>query len=183
MLSRKKNSLTLLCLLLACCQKVDLTLDPEGGETSNVSEQVIAIVGTGKGTMECPYTVRDIRSASLSGSEEVWVVGYLVGTARITMNAAEFSIDVTNQSNILLASDSLCVDTAHCIPVELSSDKQRKNFSLPTNTMHFRQCLLVKGIPSVYLSRKGLRNVSAGLWLDGFDIATIAPQEWEQESI
>ena len=178
MLLRKRNSLTLLCLLLACCQKVDLTADPEG-TYADTSAQASAIVGTGEGTAERPYTVTDIRSLSLSGSEAVWVIGYMVGTARTAMSHAVFSDEADNQSNILLSHDSLCTDTARCIPVELSSDKWRKSLSLPANVAHFRKCLLVKGIPSSYLRRKGLRSVSAGLWLDGFDISSVAPEEWE----
>ncbi len=183
MLSRRKNSLVLLCLLLVCCQKIDLTADPDGAGTGEASEETVTIVGIGEGTMERPFTISNIRSLSLSGEEPVWVIGYLAGTARRAMSAAEFNIEASNQSNILLASDSLCCDTARCIPVELSTDKWRKSLSLPTNTSHFHKCLLVRGIPSTYLNRKGLRSVSAGLWLDGFDISSVAPQEWEHESI
>ena len=183
MLSRRKNSLALLCLLLAGCQKVDLTTEPDTNGTGEASAQTVTIVGTGEGTLERPFMVSDIRSASLSGDEAVWVIGYLVGSARRTMSAAEFNATATNQSNILLSSDSLCIDTARCIPVELTSDKWRKALSLPTNVEHFHKCLLVKGVPSTYLNRKGLRSVSAGLWMDDFDISTVAPQEWEHESI
>ena len=178
MLLQKKNSLLLLCLVLACCQKIDLTAPPEGGGTTDEEEASVAIVGTGEGTRECPYTVTDIRSMSLSGSEAVWVIGYLVGTAPRSMNNATFSTDAENQSNILVSYDSLSTDTAQCIPVELSSSKWKTTLSLPANTGHFRKCLLVNGIPSRYLNRKGLRSVSAGLWLDDFDISSVAPQEW-----
>jgi len=181
MLSRKRNSLVLLCLLLACCQKIDLT-EPTDSE-QQTTEQAVAVLGTGEGTMAYPYTVADIRSLSLSSSEAIWVIGYMVGTARTSMNNAEFSANATNQSNILLSLDSLCSDTAHCIPIELSSDKWKKSLSVPTNTSYFRKCLLVKGIPLLYLHRKGLRSVSAGLWLDGFDISSVAPQEWSQITI
>ncbi len=179
MLSLKRNSLLLLCLLFACCQKVDTTAEPDNADSADDSEQAVNVVGTGEGTMAYPYTVADIRSLSLSGSEAVWVVGYMVGTAPTSMNNATFNANADHQSNILLSFDSLCTDTAHCIPVELYSAKNKRNFSLPMNTTHFRKCLLVKGIPSRYLyNRKGLRNVSAGLWMDGFDIASVSPQEW-----
>ena len=178
MLLRKRNSLLLICLLLACCQKVDLTVEPDDDVTADNSEQTASVIGTGEGTRQCPYTVTDIRATELSAGEAVWVIGYMVGTARLTMNNAVFTADADNQSNILLSSDSLCTDIALCIPVELSSAKNKTNFSLPTNTAHFHQCLLVKGIPSNYLHSKGLRSVSAGLWLDGFDISSVAPQEW-----
>lgn len=175
MLLRKRNSLLLLCLLLACCQKADLTVEPDETGTSEESE---AVIGTGEGTRKCPYTVADIRSKELDGSEAVWVIGYMVGTARQAMSHAVFSIDADNQSNILLSGDSLCSDASNCIPVELNTAKLKDNFSLPTNTNHFQKCLLLKGVPLMYLNRKGLRKVSAGLWMDGFDIASIAPTEW-----
>lgn len=178
MLLQKKNSLLLLCLMFVCCQKIDLTVDPESGGSTDDTEEPVNIVGTGEGSKECPYTVADIRSMSLSSSEAVWVIGYLVGTAPRSMNNATFSVDAENQSNILISYDSLCTDTARCIPIELSSDKWKKNLSLPANTGHFHKCLLVNGTPSRYLNRKGLRSVSAGLWLDDFDIASVAPQEW-----
>ena len=179
MLSLKRNSLLLLCLLLACCQKIDLTTEPEGSDAAQDEEEPVAIVGTGEGTRECPYTVTDIRSLPVADSEDVWVIGYMVGTARQTMSNATFTADADNQSNILLSYDSLCTDTARCIPVKLSTDKWKKNLSLPTNVAHFRKCLLVKGSPAVYLKRKGLGSVSAGLWLDGFDVSSVAPQEWD----
>ena len=179
MLSQKKNSLVLLCLLLACCQKVDLTTEPENNTTTVASEQSGTVIGTGEGTMERPYTVTDILSLSLSDNNAVWVIGYMVGTARISMSNAVFSIDAENQSNILLAPYSTCTDTERCLPIELSSSKWKKSLSLPTNVEHFRKCLLVKGIPSQYMHRKGLRNISAGLWLDSFDLSSVAPQEWE----
>lgn len=176
MLSRKRNSLTLLCLLLLCCQKVDL--DTEPADEAEAPEQSAVIVGTGMGSSQCPYTVTDIRSKELPAGVPVWVIGYVVGTARQTMNNAVFRPDADNQSNILLASDSLCTDTTGCIPVELSSAKWKRLLSVPMNTEHFGKCLLVKAVPSVYLKRKGLQNVSAGLWMDGFDISTVAPTEW-----
>ena len=178
MLSRKRNSLALLCLLLVGCQKIGPVVDPEKADAKDAQEQAGDIVGTGEGTMSHPYTVGDIRSKTLSGSEAVWTIGYMVGTAARSMSNAAFSAEADNQSNILLSPDSLCNDTARCIPIELSSTKWKAALSLPTNVRHFRKCLLVKAIPSRYLNRKGLRNVSAGLWLDGFDIAAVAPNEW-----
>ena len=183
MLLRKRNSIALLCLLIGSCQEVDLTEYSNDSVNSDPAEtpiETVTVIGTGEGTMERPFTVTDIRSMPISGSESVWVIGYMVGTARTAMSHAEFSADAENQSNILLSSDSLCTDTAHCIPIELSSSKWKKSLSLPTNVAHFHKCLLVKGNLSLYMHRKGLRNVSAGLWLDGFDIASVAPQEWEE---
>ena len=62
MLSLRRNSLLPLCLLLACCQKVDPTVEPGDAENTDNSEEAIAVIGTGEGTRSCPYTVA--RSAS-----------------------------------------------------------------------------------------------------------------------
>ena len=178
MLLRKRNSLALLCLLLTCCQKIDLPVEPDNTDAAGNEVQAASIIGTGEGTRECPYTATDIRSLELPSTEAVWVIGYMVGTARLSMSNAVFNIETDNQSNILLSTDPLCSNADLCIPVELSTAKNKTSFSLPTNTEHFRKCLLVKGVPSTYLKRKGLRNISTGLWLDGFDISSVAPEEW-----
>lgn len=174
----KRNKLLLLCLLFVCCQKVDLTVEPEASGFAVEGEENVAIVGTGEGTRQRPYTATDILALELTPNDTAWVIGYMVGTARTTMNNAIFSIDADNGSNILLSSDSLCTDISSCIPVRLSSDKWKSQLSLPTNKAHFRKCLLLRGIPATYLKRKGLEKVLTGLWLDGFDISSVAPTEW-----
>ncbi|MBO7119879.1 MAG: hypothetical protein J6W03_06135 [Bacteroidaceae bacterium] len=175
MLSRRRISLLLLCPLLACCQKTDLVGEPAEAGATEVPE---TIVGTGMGSRSMPFTVTDVWRCDLADDVPVWVVGYVVGTAPRAMGNAVFAADADNQSNILLAADSLCSDAELCIPVELASVKNRELFSLPSNVRLFRHCLLLKAFPRKYLNRKGLRNVSEGLWLDGFDIASIAPSEW-----
>lgn len=182
MLSLKRNS-WLLCLLLSCCQKADLTVEPENTDAAEGEAKPVSIIGTGEGSRQCPYTVTDLLAAEDMSDEPVWVIGYMVGTAPRSMNNAVFTTEADNQSNILLSDDSLCTDTDRCIPVELSSAKSKTNFSLPTNTSHFRKCIVLEGTPSTYLYRKGLRKVSAGLWMDGFDISTVAPQGWNYITI
>lgn len=182
MLSLRKSSLLLVALLIAACQKVDLTADPEDKPdtpAANPEVQAASLLGTGEGTPSMPYTVNDVRSGVPSATGDVWVIGYMVGTAPRSMSAASFAAEATNRSNILLSGDALCTDTACCIPVELSSEKMRKLLALPDNRAHYRQCVLLCGTPSVYLYRKGLRSITAAQWLDGFDISTIAPEDWE----
>ena len=178
MLSLRKINMPLLALLLAACQQISLTDETDGSPTLDETEGFVSVVGTGLGSIRCPYTVTDLCEATLPSDDPVWVIGYVVGTARQAMSNAVFTPDAENQTNILLSPDSLCTSTNGCIPVELQSARARTSFSVPTNREHFRKCLLVKGLPSVYLNRKGLRGVSTGLWLDGFDISSVAPQNW-----
>lgn len=175
---RKRNSLLALCLLALSCQKIDQTVAPESNPDDAATEQNVRIVGTGEGTRERPFTVTDVQDQSLPADQAVWVVGYMVGTAYRSLSNATFTADATNQSNILLSADSLCSNAEDCIPVELSSAKAKADFSLPVNTIHHRKCLILRGTPSPYLNKKGLRKVSAGLWLDGFDVSSVAPEQW-----
>lgn len=178
MRSLKRNSIVLFCLLFSCCQKIDPTTAPNTGKSDELP-QASGIQGTGLGTVAFPYSVADIRKGASAAEGDVWVIGYVVGTAPSSMAAATFLASATNQSNILLSSDSLCTDTARCIPVELTSTKMRQQFALPNNRARFRKCVMLCGTPGVYLrNRRGLRNTSAGLWLDNFDISEVAPQEW-----
>ena len=178
MLSRRRNSLWLLCLLTVCCQKIDTTVSPSAGDGEGLSAEDVQVVGTGEGTMECPFTVTDVQTLQLAADKPVWVVGYMVGTAYRSMGNAEFNAEARNNSNILLAADSLCSDAEKCIPVELNSSKLKSAYSLPSNPQRLHHCLLLRGVPSTYLHRKGLREVSAGLWMNGFDVAKVAPEPW-----
>ncbi len=178
MRSLRRNSIGLFCLLLSCCQKIDPTTTPTAGSGEELP-QVSGIQGTGLGTAAFPYSVADIRSGASATEGSAWVIGYVVGTAPGSMAAATFLASATNQSNILLSSDSLCTDTARCIPVELVSAKMRQQFALPNGSARFRKCVMLCGTPAVYLrNRRGLRNITAGLWLENFDVSEVAPQEW-----
>ncbi len=166
-------------LALSSCQKIDLA-----EENGNIQEEIqkISIFGTGQGSMNCPYTVEDILSDSIPlGNENIWVIGYVVGSTYRSLNAAEFSPNTNYTSNILISSDSLCTDVKKCIPVELASGEWKKKFSIPSVPQGFRKCVLLQGTPKLYFYKNGLRNICAGHWLFGFDISTVnnTPQDWE----
>lgn len=181
MLSPRRNSWLLGWLwlpLLACCQKADLTVVPSDADAAGDALRAVRLAGTGEGTRVCPYTIADFCAMEFPTDEPVWVVGYVVGSAPRSMSHAVFTAETDNTSNVLLSSDSLCSDIGRCIPVELHTAKLKASFSLPQNVGHFRKCLLIEGVPSTYLYTKGLRRVSTGLWMDGFDISSVAPAEW-----
>ena len=71
----------LLCLLLTCCQKIDLTDESQEFQEAGDESSAVSIIGTGEGTRWCPYSVEDILSLDLPEGEGVWVIGYMVGTA------------------------------------------------------------------------------------------------------
>lgn len=169
-------------LLLASCQKT--LLDDEPGSTGTGS--VALPQGTGAGTEQCPYSVTDLLQGRVpTDNGAVWVAGYAVGATYRTLSAADFSPTVPYAGNVLLSADSLCHDASLCIPVELASSKWQTLFGLPHNPQGYRQCLLVQGVPMTYYKHNGLRRVSAGRWLYGFDLGSVSrnPEEWDIDSI
>ena len=184
MKARRLSYLLLLALALtAGCEKYDFT--DEGGSGKD-SEELTPPTDTGKGTAEAPYTVEDMMTleAAQSGGA-CWVIGYVVGATYRTMNNAEFTSATDYSANILLAGDSLCTDSRSCLPVELSSTSLQKKFALPYMPQGFRQCVVFCGKPARYFNVNGLRNISTGHWLWGFDIQQIhpTPEEWNDSTI
>ncbi|MGN0233446.1 MAG: DUF6359 domain-containing protein [Bacteroidaceae bacterium] len=156
--------------------------DADGGE----SPVYVLPMGTGQGTQEYPFTVRDVLDGMVAGvSGQVWVIGYAVGSAYRSLDNASFSLEDASSTSLLLSGDSLCSDVTCCVPVELSSSKWKSLLSLPSNPNGFRQCVLLMGVPATYYRTSGLRSLSEGRWLYGFDISSISqdPQEWEKDSI
>lgn len=169
-------------LLLASCQKA--LLDDAPG-SPGISTKALP-QGTGAGTEHCPYTVTDVLTGHVrADSGAVWVAGYAVGSTYRTLSAADFSPSTPYAGNVLLSADSLCRDASRCIPVELASTKWQTLLALPHNPQGYRQCLLVQGVPMTYYKHNGLRRVSAGRWLYGFDLGSVShdPEEWVIDSI
>ena len=171
----RRDTLLLAALLaVASCEKLDFSEEEVSGGDVPVT---IDIIGTGEGTMEKPYTVEDIQAGEMFGNTgESWVIGYVVGATYSSMKNATFGPYTYYSSNILLSSDSLCNDPAKCIPVELSSADVKRRFSLSENEKGFRKCLLVRGWPALYFKVNGLRSVSAGMWIQGYDLQGILRQ-------
>lgn len=164
-------------MLAVSCEKVDLSKDEAAASDIEWSGPP---TGTGEGTAQKPYTVKDIQTLSLAEAGQCWVIGYVVGATYRSLNEAMFTPTTSYTSNILLSGDSLCSDTRNCIPVELSSKKMQKSFALPQNPSGFRQCAVFHGTAARYFSKNGLRDIDAGHWLYGFDIQTVCPtpQVW-----
>ncbi|MGN1255962.1 MAG: DUF6359 domain-containing protein [Bacteroidaceae bacterium] len=167
-----------IALLSSSCQKQVLEDEDDGRE----SPAHVFPRGTGEGTFEFPFTVKDVQEGTAAGaSGQVWVIGYVVGSAYRSLDNASFSLENASSSSLLLSSDSLCTDVTHCIPVELSSTKWQSQFALPSNPSGYHQCVMFMGTPALYYRKNGLRSLSEGHWLYGFDISSISrePQEWE----
>jgi hypothetical protein len=174
--------LTLLFALCAC-EKIDFSEETGSGE--DVPEN-LTFLGTGKGTLEAPFTVEDVlKGISEESSEGFWVIGYAVGATYSSIKNAELKAYTFYDSNILLAADSTCKDYQACIPVELNTKALKEQFALPSHPERYRQCLLIKGFPAMYFKVNGIRRPSTGHWLGRFDISSISaePEAWTQDTI
>lgn len=169
----------LILLTLSACQSIDLSEVGEEGGSSPTIEQLP--IGVGEGTAQRPWTVTQLLGNEIQNGLEGWVIGYAVGAAYQTLSSVEFSSGTSYDPNVFLSADSLCMTTARCVPVELTSNKMRQACAIPYNRSHFRQCLMVHGKVSGYFRMVGIRSVDAAQWCDGFDIQLIDPQpeEWQ----
>ncbi|MCD7722283.1 MAG: DUF6359 domain-containing protein [Prevotellaceae bacterium] len=172
------TAIVTLCLL--GCEKVDLDDDGTSVGASSQTEPI----GHGLGTQDCPLTPDEMLDGVMPQStSDCWVMGYAVGSTYRTLSNAVFGVPTTYSTNILLASDSLCEDVSKCIAAELSSTTMKNKFSLSLCPEEVRQFVVLEGTYGTYFSQTGLRTVSGGYWLPGFNLSLIcpAPQEWEEE--
>lgn len=181
---RSKLTVSILCLvlLLPSCQQ--MSLEEETGGSSGTS--CASPVGFGEGTAERPFTVGDVMKGKAAQSQsQVWVIGYAVGSAYRSLDKATFSPSSASSSSLLLSADSACTQVSRCIPVELGSAKWQNQFALSRQPAGFRQCVMLRGVPSKYYNKNGLRSLSAGRWFLGLDLSCVSrdPQEWEADTI
>lgn len=164
------------CLLMGC-DMADFSDEETGGDAT-----AIVPTGHGKGTQKQPYTPDELLGdENLPYDEEVWMMGYVVGSTLTNMENAVFDADEAYEHNILLSSDSLCADAADCVAVELTTSKMRQRFSLVRQPGRFRQFIVVRGTLGTYFSQAGIRKADAAYWIDGFDLSRIAPPplDWD----
>ncbi len=172
-------SLTLLC----ACESYSLDdLDSASGTSSSgASSSSLEPTSHGLGTQQSPLTPDDmLEGIAPESSTECWVMGYVVGSTYRSMSNAVFGTPTSYTSNILLACDSLCRDASQCIAAELTKTSAQNSFSLCLHPEGVRQFVVLRGTYGAYFSRAGIRAVSEGYWLPGFDLAGIpsASQGW-----
>ena len=163
--------------LLTGCKMEEYT-DEEAGEEFAASVPV----GHGEGTQQRPFTPDEMMAGGdLPYGEEVWVMGYAVGSTIQNMENATFEVPTTNAHNILISSDSLCTDAERCIPVEFSGSNMQLRFSLAHQPGSLHRFIVIRGTLGLYFSHVGIRQSDAAYWIDGFDLSRIAPprQDWD----
>ena len=155
-------------LLLAACEKVEIPTGEGGGKGDDVPEEEteVEIKGTGEGSLEKPFTVRDIlEGEKAQQGRQCWVVGYVVGFTRYSMSNADFTTEGAVQSNVLLADKFEEEDPGLCVPIELNTDKLHKKVSLAYNPDSLGRRIMIEGLVMDYFKVTGLRQVKEFHWL------------------
>lgn len=176
-------------LLLAACEKVEIPTSEGGGNGGDVSEEEtdIEIKGTGEGSLEKPFTVRDVLEGEKAHQgRQCWIVGYVVGFTRYSMSNADFTTEGAVQSNVLLADNPEEEDPVLCVPIELSTDKLHKKVSLAYNPDSLGRRIMIEGLVMDYFKVSGLRQVKEFHWLGavvfpGEEGGDIPPSTEEEE--
>lgn len=158
----KKILSTMLLALAAAftftsCEDVPAPYDTptKGGGTGGETEL------TGDGTEEKPYTVTDIKTGSVTGTE-VFVKGYIVGyVPDKKIDEAIFSAEGCEvQSNIIVAASADESTVANVIAVQLPTGAVRTALNLKDNPTNLKQEVLLCGNIENYFGNAGVKSVA-----------------------
>ncbi len=172
-------AIALSAIALTGCQLEDLTEDT-AQETEE--DELVYPVGHGQGTQLRPYTPDDLLAGKAESGQQVWVMGYAVGSTYRSLSNAIFSVPTTYESNILLANDTLCTDAAQCIAVELSTSTIKEQFALSNQPQRLHQLVVFQGTAGTYFSQAGLRQAATGYWFPDYfpSLSDTGTEEWEE---
>lgn len=125
---------------------------------------------SGDGTLSNPYNCEavinlnpDSTSKSPLGGEDVWVEGYICGTVvSSNISNANYSDGEIGQvnTNLLLVSSPLCLDSKYCITVQLPNNSLRSELNLIDNPFNLWKKVKIKGDVMKYYQAPGLKNIT-----------------------
>lgn len=167
------------CLFFAACQKVELPAT----EVENPSDTGVSVPGTEEddppvllpGEYADEWTVAAVKAAyptvATDSREFCTVVGYIVGYVKSnSMNTgAVFSSEDAVKTNLMIADRKNETDAEHCLPVQLSDEKQkgiREALNLSDNPGLLGKRICLSGYISKYLNAVGMRTPEAFAWVE-----------------
>lgn len=122
----------------------------------------------GDGTKENPYTVGDLKQMKESTypTEEVWVKGVIIGSAKSKLALHEGTDEDANAaSNIAIAAEATRASSLEFIPVKLDAETIfRTQLNVLDNPSNIGEEVLLKGKISSYFSTTGVTNLSAAVF-------------------
>lgn len=167
------------CLFFAACQKVELPVT----EVENPSGTGAPVPGTEDDDLPVllpdeyadEWTVATVKAAyptvATDSREFCTVVGYIVGYVKSnSMNTgAVFSSEDAVKTNLMIADRKNETDSEHCLPVQLSDEKQkgiREALNLSDNPDLLGKRICLSGYISRYLNTVGMRTPEGFAWVE-----------------
>ena len=134
------------------------------GKTKEGGDDPGTYTPVGNGTKTNPYTVQDIlhmdiptESNPAEGQEPVWVKGFIVGA----LNSAGSAFAEDTDSNMALGETAGETEAKSCVPVQLTKGVIREGLNIVSNPENKGKDVIVCGYLLKYMSRAGLKNLTA----------------------
>jgi len=134
------------------------------GKTKEGGDDPGTYTPVGNGTKTNPYTVQDIlhmatpeSSSVVEGQEPVWLKGFIVGA----LNSAGTAFAEDVPSNIAIAETASETEGKNCVPVQLPTGTMRAGLNIVDNPENKGKDVIVCGYLLKYMSRAGLKNLTA----------------------
>lgn len=134
------------------------------GKTKEEGSDPGTYTPVGDGSKANPYTAQDIlhmatpeSSSVVEGQEPVWLKGFIVGALNSAGTA--FAEDVA--SNIAIAETASETEGKNCVPVQLPTGTMRAGLNIVDNPENKGKDVIVCGYLLKYMSRAGLKNLTA----------------------
>ncbi|MBO4665250.1 MAG: hypothetical protein J5612_00065, partial [Paludibacteraceae bacterium] len=109
----------------------------------------------GEGTEDSPYLVADVIGLDGADTDEVWVIGYILGAWN--SSTKDWEINVTN---IVLADADDETEQSKMIPIQLPSGAVRSALNIQDNDNLVGAQVMVKGLLQRYLGVPGVKSTS-----------------------
>ena len=135
------------------------------GKTKEEGSDPGTYTPVGDGSKANPYTAQDIlhmatpeSSSVVEGQEPVWLKGFIVGTLN-SAGSALLTEDVV--SNIAIAETASETEAKNTVPVQLPTGTMRAGLNIVDNPENKGKDVIVCGYLLKYMSRAGLKNLTA----------------------
>lgn len=97
---------------------------------------------------------------NMTGSEDVWVKGYIVG-GDLTSTAASYTTPFTSATHFMISDKKGATSREGCMSVELKSGKIRESLNLVDNPKNLGKLIYLKGkIVESYFGLRGIKGVT-----------------------
>ena len=142
----------------------EIRIFPRSAADIDDGEEPVPFVAEGEGTMQKPYTIKDVKGIlanNLATEKPVWAHGFIVASANGSLDQLVFTAgDDAIVSNVMLATSKDATQKADMIPVALPTGKVREALNLKDNAGNLGREVWLYGTIEAYFKVAGLKNIT-----------------------